>query len=163
MKRPSKSQEQSIERLLYERPGHLIRRLQQIAVAIFLQETSRFSITPDQYAAVVAVCVFPGVDQLRLANTIGIDRTTIGGLIDRLEAKDLVLRKISTRDRRSKQLFPTDAGKRLMADISDAVDRAQSRILAPLNAQERRTFLRTLSQLVSSHNEVTRTSKEGPE
>lgn len=156
MKRQEKTPEPSIERLLYDQPGHSIRRLQQIAVSIFLKETSGFSITPDQYAAIAALYVFPGVDQLTLANAIGIDRTTISGLIDRLQAKGLVIRKISEADRRAKLLFLTAAGIRLLANIGGAVDRAQERILSPLSAQERKVFLKTMDRLVSSHNELTR-------
>ena len=36
-------------------PGHYIRRLQQIAVALFLEETAEFGITPVQFAALQAV------------------------------------------------------------------------------------------------------------
>ena len=50
---------------LDELPGHYIRRLQQIAVAIFLQETEATGITPVQYAALQMVCNQPGIDQRR--------------------------------------------------------------------------------------------------
>ena len=71
-------------------PGHHIRRLQQIAVAIFLQETEAFSITPIQYAAMGVLQKNPHLDQKTLAQTIGQDTSTMGGVIDRLEARYLV-------------------------------------------------------------------------
>ena len=40
---------------IYGRPGHLIRRLHQIAVAIFMSETKDFNITPVQYSQSSAV------------------------------------------------------------------------------------------------------------
>ena len=46
--------------LIYDQPGHLIRRLQQIAVALFMAETKEFDITPIQYAALLAVRLHPG-------------------------------------------------------------------------------------------------------
>ena len=73
-------------------PGYLIRRLQQIAVAVFLQETEACNITPVQYAALQTVQRSPGIDQRSLARTIGFDTSTIGGVIDRLEARGLVQR-----------------------------------------------------------------------
>jgi len=46
-------------------PGHYIRRLQQIAVAVFLQATEAHGVTPVQYAALNQVARTPGVDQQR--------------------------------------------------------------------------------------------------
>ena len=40
---------------IYGRPGHLVRRLQQIAVSIFMSETGGFNMTPVQYSALLAV------------------------------------------------------------------------------------------------------------
>ena len=57
----SKASSQSIE--LPQMPGHLIRRLQQIAVAIFLQETGSSGLTPVQYAALQAVANRPVTDE----------------------------------------------------------------------------------------------------
>ena len=71
---------------LENQPGYLIRRLQQIAVAIFLDETQGHGVTPVQYAALYAAQRQPGLDQRSLAATIGFDTSTIGGVIDRLEA-----------------------------------------------------------------------------
>jgi DNA-binding MarR family transcriptional regulator len=144
------------EQLLHRKPGYLIRRLQQMAVSIFLEETAEFDVTPVQYAAIAAVCVFPGIDQLRLANAIGFDRTTISGVVDRLEAKGLVVRKVSGRDRRAKLLFATAAGSQLLKEIQEATDRVQHRILAPLSRPEQKTFLEFLNRLVLSHNDSSR-------
>ena len=60
-------------------PGHDIRRLHQISVAIFMQETEAFGVTPVQYAALQAVGLQPGMDQRTLARTIGFDTSTIAG------------------------------------------------------------------------------------
>ena len=40
---------------LIEMPGHLIRRLQQISFALFLDQAKAFDVTPVQYAALVAI------------------------------------------------------------------------------------------------------------
>ena len=63
-------------------PGFHIRRLQQIAVAVFLEETQASGITPVQYAALTAVGRQQGIDQRTLARTIGFDTSTIGSVID---------------------------------------------------------------------------------
>ncbi|MGY3292140.1 hypothetical protein ACVWWP_005207 [Bradyrhizobium sp. LM3.6] len=65
-------------------PGHLARRFQQIAVAVFLAEVgdAGFDLTPVQYAALATIKANPGLDQVTLAGLIAYDRTTITGVID---------------------------------------------------------------------------------
>ncbi|NDF44842.1 MAG: MarR family transcriptional regulator, partial [Betaproteobacteria bacterium] len=40
---------------LTDLPGHYIRRLQQIAVGVFMEETQDFGVTPVQFAALNAL------------------------------------------------------------------------------------------------------------
>lgn len=137
-------------------PGHYIRRLQQIAVALFLEETSELGLTPVQYAAMQAVAQQPLMDQRSLARTIGFDTSTIGGVVDRLEARGWLLRQASPSDRRVRLLTLTDAGQRLLAEVLPGVLRAQERILAPLPARDRPRFMAMLSTLVQANNELSR-------
>ncbi|WP_310459908.1 MarR family transcriptional regulator [Sphaerotilus sp.] len=131
-------------------PGHDIRRLHQIAVALFMAETEPFGVTPVQYAALQAVQNSPGLDQRTLARTIGFDTSTIAGVIDRLEARGLMLRSASAQDRRVRLLTLTEAGQQLLADVTPSMLRAQERILAPLPTQERGEFMRMLAVLIAN-------------
>ncbi|MBI5259914.1 MAG: MarR family transcriptional regulator [Burkholderiales bacterium] len=137
-------------------PGHHIRRLQQIAVAIFLQETQDQGLTPVQYAALQALANAPGFDQRTLARTIGFDTSTMAGVIDRLEARGLVLRANSPDDRRVRLLSLTDAGRQLLLAAVPGMRRAQQRMLAPLPPAERAEFMRMLRVLVEANNELSR-------
>lgn len=141
---------------LDELPGHAIRRLQQIAVAIFLQETEPFGLTPVQFGALQAVSRSPGVDQRTLAGTIGLDTSTTGGVIDRLEARGLLRRNPSSTDRRVRLLTPTDEGVALLDAIYPAMLRAQERMLEPLPKAQRQEFMRMLRVLVEANNELSR-------
>ena len=142
--------------VLGELPGHYIRRLQQIAVGVFMEETQAFGLTPVQFAALNAVDSLPGIDQSTLAAGIGFDTSTIGGVIDRLEARGWVERRVSPQDRRVRQLFVTPSGRQLLEEVQVSVLRTQERILAPLNAQEQQTFLRMLKTLVEANNDASR-------
>jgi MarR family transcriptional regulator, lower aerobic nicotinate degradation pathway regulator len=137
-------------------PGHHIRRLHQIAVAIFLQETDAYGLTPVQYAAIQAVANTPGFDQRTLAGVVGFDTSTIGGVIDRLEARGLVTRSASLNDRRVRLLRLTDAGRALLEAIIPSMLRAQERMLEPLPKRERTEFMRMLRVLVEANNELSR-------
>ncbi len=137
-------------------PGHYIRRLQQIAVAIFLDESREFEVTPVQYAALQAISDTPGIDQRTLARRIGFDASTMGGVIDRLDARGLVLRSASDTDRRVRLLTLTDAGRALTQAVVPTMLRAQERILAPLPGADRVLFMAMLRQLVEANNDLSR-------
>lgn len=142
-------------------PGHHIRRLQQIAVAIFLQETEASGITPVQFAALQTICNQPGLDQRTLARTIGFDTSTIAGVIDRLEARGLVQRNASPEDRRVRLLTITAEGARVLSEVQPAMQRAQVRMLDPLSKAERAEFMRMLRTLVLANNELSRAPSDG--
>ena len=99
----SRSQAHSL--VLGDLPGHYIRRLQQIAVGVFMEETQDSGITPVQFAALNAITAQPGIDQSSLAAGIGFDTSTIGGVVDRLEARGWVQRRVLPEDRRVRQRF----------------------------------------------------------
>ncbi len=142
-------------------PGHHIRRLQQIAVAIFLQETEAHGITPVQYAALQAVHNSPGIDQRTLARSIGFDTSTIAGVVDRLEVRGLMQRNASSEDRRVRLLTLTAAGRELLDAVVPSMLQAQQRMLEPLPRAERGEFLRMLRVLVEANNELSRAPSEG--
>jgi DNA-binding MarR family transcriptional regulator len=145
---------------LDELPGHHIRRLQQIAVALFLQETEAFGLTPVQFAALQGVAAAPGVDQRTLARAIGLDTSTTGGVVDRLEARGLLLRSANPDDRRVRLLSLTPAGAALLHDVTPAMLRAQQRILEPLPAHEQGVFMDMLRRLVTANNALSRAPSE---
>jgi len=137
-------------------PGHHIRRLQQIAVAVFLQETESSGLTPVQYAVLQGAANAPGVDQCTLAGAIGLDTSTMATVIDRLEARGLMQRSASQGDRRVRLLTLTDAGRSELVAVLPAMQRAQERILQPLTPAERAAFMRMLRTLVDANNGLSR-------
>lgn len=145
---------------LDELPGHYIRRLQQIAVAIFLQEAEAQGVTPVQYAALQTVRNQPGIDQRGLARAIGFDTSTIAAVIDRLEARGLLQRTIAPDDRRVRLLTLTAEGQRVLEAVIPAMRRAQERMLEPLPRAERAEFMRMLKQIVTANNELSRAPSE---
>lgn len=144
------------DRRFNQKPGHLIRRLQQISFALFMEETRSFAITPVQYSALIAVDNHPGIDQTALCKLIAFDRSTIGDVVRRLEKKKLLKRLNGALDRRTKSLTITPAGRRVIRNIEPAVQATQRLILAPLKPGERGAFIRTLALLVRRDDEVGR-------
>jgi MarR family transcriptional regulator, lower aerobic nicotinate degradation pathway regulator len=141
---------------VYAAPGYLFRRMQQIAVSIFIEECKAHDLTPVQYAALIAIHTHPGIDATRLSAVIAFDRSTLGNVIERLESKALVERKPSREDRRIKLLYLTRFGAALLREIMPSVDRAQARMLQPLKASDRKMLMTLLTQLVDLNNEASR-------
>jgi MarR family transcriptional regulator, lower aerobic nicotinate degradation pathway regulator len=141
---------------VYAAPGYLFRRMQQIAVAIFIEECKDFDLTPVQYAALVAISTHPGIDATRLSAVIAFDRSTLGSVIERLETKHYIERKAAPEDKRVKLLYLTKGGVNLLRDITPSVDRAQARMLQPLKPADRKMLLALLEQLVDLNNEASR-------
>ncbi|MHA7878962.1 MAG: MarR family winged helix-turn-helix transcriptional regulator [Saccharospirillum sp.] len=139
-------------------PGHLIRRFQQAAVAIFHTEVGRlgYDLTPVQYAALAELREHPGIDQITLAGLIAYDRTTIGGVVDRLVQKGWLARAISPKDRRARVLHLTEEGHLALAQIRPAVENAQAIMLKGLSEEESKVFQRLLIQATSAINGLSR-------
>jgi len=147
---------------LYAMPGHLIRRTQQIALGLFQEECGSFDLTSVQYAALHVIEQFPGIDATSISGLIAFDRPTIGGVIDRLEAKGWVERKPAPDDRRIKLVTLTPAGAKLLKRAEGPVARVQERLVAPLSPAERKTFVQLLAKLVDLNNESSRAPRREP-
>ncbi|NQU71531.1 MAG: MarR family transcriptional regulator [Rhodospirillales bacterium] len=141
---------------LSDRPGHLIRRLHQIHVAMFLEECAAYSLTPVQYAVMTVLAHRPGMDQISIASEAAIDRTNVADVLSRLEERGIVSRQISPTDRRMKLAVLTDEGARITRDMEVAMQRAQDRFLSPLPADRRGEFMKLLADLVEANNAFSR-------
>ncbi len=82
-----------------------------------------------QASLLAYVCEFGANTQTTLAERMGLGRAATGTVIDQLEARDLLERMPDPEDRRVWLIAPTDAGRSLVARISeiDTVVREQLR------------------------------------
>lgn len=132
--------------------GHLVRRLHQISTQHFAARAlaAGIDLTPVQFAALDALNANPGIDQARVAELAGSDRVTTGGVIDRLVAKGLVARRVSTLDRRARELHLTDAGKATFEALLPEIRSVQESLLRGLSAEERATLVGLLRKAIAS-------------
>ncbi len=144
-------------------PGHLIRRLNQIAVAQFMDKMASLDVdlTPVQFSALCAVQSHPGIDQASIAGLIAYDRATLGKVIDRLEAKGMVSRTVSRHDRRAREVTLTQIGEELLKQVHPVVMAAQSEILTGLDTAEQLTFVSLLQKTILAGNEHSRAPQRG--
>jgi DNA-binding MarR family transcriptional regulator len=133
---------------LYRRPGFMIRRCHQIAAAIFADECREFDLTTTQYGILYVLDRQPGVDQISLARLLGLDRSTTGMVVGRLEERQLLRRAVDPADKRKRLLELTPAGEKLLTRVQPVVRRAQERLFAPFSAEEREILVKLLDRLI---------------
>lgn len=132
-------------------PGHLFRRLHQLAVSRFTLEMENVGLTPIQWAALLTTLQRPGLDQSTLSREICIDTSTIAGVIDRLESRGLIQRKASPDDRRQRLLYVTEEGQALLTQANVAVMETQEWLMEPLTAGERASFMALMLRVLRAH------------
>lgn len=134
-------------------PGHLVRRLHQISVAVFSEQLQPLGLTPLQFAVLSSVARHPGLDQRSLARRVALDASTTGGVVDRLQARGALHRQLSPEDRRVRLLHLTDEGHALLAQALGPVQAVQDQLLAPLSTAQQQQFIGLLNTLLQGHQD----------
>jgi DNA-binding MarR family transcriptional regulator len=129
----------------YQMPGHLIRRSKQKSTAAFMDAFAEFDVTPIQFAVLHVLQIMPGLDRSELCELVGLDNSTIGGVLARLKTRKLLLQHV---EGRRHLLTSTPAATALLARMAKTMPEVQAAILHPLTARERQQLVRLLSKLV---------------
>ena len=143
-------------KVIWSRPGFLIRRLHQIHMAIFLKECTKEKVTPIQWGILTIIVTQPGVGHIEIADELGLDRSNVANVVNRLIRRGLVKQTIHKTDRRKKFISITAAGREVMKTFEPKARRAQRKLLDLLSSTERREFMNTLSRLVEHNNGLSR-------
>lgn len=128
-------------------PGHLIRRAQQRAVDLFMDEVGEDGPTPRQFAVLLNVYQNDGINQTDLVRLSGIDRSTLTEILRRLASRGLIQRRRLKKDQRTNVLSTTAAGIRALETAFEAVARSQDRIMESVPPARRAEALELLSLL----------------
>lgn len=145
---PSSSQD-PLSLDLYDQPGHLIRRAQQIASQLF-RDVLGPDVTPVQYAILRMLQESPGIDQVTLARLVALDNSTAADIAARLESKGWIHREILPR--RQRRLSLTSEGEAMLASFVPNVHELRERMLSALEPREQVEFKRLLRKFVQLHD-----------
>ena len=127
--------------------GFLLSKSYQRACLLFKEEFEGYDLTPQQFGLLGFLWQEDGVTQAELSAKSQIDRTTMGGIVDRLEKEGLVERFNHPDDRRAFQVFLTDKGKSLEDELSIVANRVINKVNAPLTTSEQATLIRLLEKI----------------
>ena len=127
--------------------GYHLRRAQIAVFQHFTQSMADADITPGQFGVLTVIEANPGLSQTQLGQALGIDRSSIVGVIDRLEQRGLVIRAPSPLDRRSHALRLSPEGASLTRELVLKVRAHERDIAQALSEEERRLLLDLLKRV----------------
>jgi DNA-binding MarR family transcriptional regulator len=102
------------------------------------------------------------MDQASLGGVSALDRTTIIVVLSKLEERSLLTRSQSDKDKRSKIVEITHAGRVLVRAVLPYVQQAQERILEPLSSRERKQLQALLKKMAEANNRLSRAPHKLP-
>jgi DNA-binding MarR family transcriptional regulator len=128
-------------------PGLLGYRLRLAQQAVFRDFSATVSdLPPGRVGILLLIEANPGVTQSRLAHAVGLDRSTLVGVLHALEARALLERRRG-RDRRTNGLWLTRGGRALVARLKQRIRVHERRVAARLTSAERAQLLLLLEKL----------------
>lgn len=133
-------------------PTHLSLRFRQVCLSLQDEAIAEFGLRPLHCGVLMELRHHAeGIDQTRLAATLGRDQTTVSQNVDELATLGVVERRVPPDDRRARIVLLTDAGRALQQRLAPTLAALQARILAPLGPQDAETLLTLLVRLVEAH------------
>ena len=105
-------------------------------------------VTPGQFGVLAIIDANPGLNQSELGQAMGVDRSTVVAVIDRLEGRGLVVRDPSPKDRRSYALRLSDTGARFLQELVPVVEQYDRQAAKALTDKEVETLVDLLRRLV---------------
>jgi DNA-binding MarR family transcriptional regulator len=144
-------------------PVHLLHRAAQCAEMIYHAEVHLSGLTSRQLAVLMTVAQDEGLSQTAVVDRTGIDRTTVGEMLRRLQRKGLLQRRRTREDARAYAVKLTDEGRRVLHTAEPLAETVDERILEPLSGTRRAQFIGALQTIASilqrtSHKTVAKTA-----
>lgn len=133
--------------LLPELVGYNLRKAQIAVFQNFQAAVSPHDITPGQFGVLTLIRENSGLSQSELGTAVGIDRSTMVAVIDRLESRGLVVRAPSPRDRRSYALRLSPEGERLLDDVVPRIRAHEKTMTKDLSRHEVQALITLLAKV----------------
>jgi DNA-binding MarR family transcriptional regulator len=124
--------------------GYRLRLAQQTVFRDFAKTVVELS--PGRVGILLLIDANPGVTQSRLAHAVGLDRSTMVGLVDTLEERSLIERRRGE-DRRTNGLWLTRPGRGLLVRLKKRIEQHERRVAGRLTAAERDQLIALLEKL----------------
>lgn len=112
--------------------GYTLSKIAQEMDRRFSESLSSYAIDSRDYGILLTLVNHDSMTQINISETMLIDRTTVGQLIDTLESKGFVKRQQNPKDRRQNLIVLTNEGKTLVAKMWQEMHQVEQGVIANL-------------------------------
>jgi DNA-binding MarR family transcriptional regulator len=127
--------------------GYNCRRAYLNILPMFLKRMEKYELRPVDYTVITLINTNPSLTQKRLSQAINVSPPNLATLLDRLEARGLVMRQRNPADKRSQTLVLTAEGRALCRKADKTVSDLESEATSMLTDEERTELLRLLQKI----------------
>ena len=131
--------------------GYQLRMAQVALFKDFSQGPGVEDVSPGLFGVLVIIEANPDLKQSELARATHLDRSTVVTVIDNLEKRGLVERRVALHDRRSNAIRLTEAGAVLLKKLKRQVAAHEKRLLQNFSPEEHQTFIALLQKVFPEH------------
>ncbi|MDU8925797.1 MarR family transcriptional regulator [Alisedimentitalea sp. MJ-SS2] len=125
--------------------GYHVKRAMSVLQADLNATLKPFGLRMVTYSALVMIVDNPGMRQTQLADALAIERPNLVVILDQLEERGLISRDKVPTDRRAYALNPTEQGRALCAEATDANRADEDRLLAGLSKEQRAAVIAAMN------------------
>jgi DNA-binding MarR family transcriptional regulator len=127
--------------------GFHLRIAQTASFQAFVKEAREVDLSPGRFATLMLIGRNPGISQTALASANGRDKSTLTPILEDLERRGFIVREKMKTDRRSYQLTLTDAGKKMLDQLTACAKRHDDNLDRIIGAKDRVKFLKILQKI----------------
>jgi DNA-binding MarR family transcriptional regulator len=132
--------------------GYSLRRTQSAVFGDFAATFAKAgeALTPGEFGLLVLVERNAGLSQMALARALGIDRSTLVPILNRLQGRGLLVRRASPTDGRTHALGLTPLGEKALGRFAKLVKAHEKRIASGLSSVEMLKLIELLEKVRAS-------------
>jgi DNA-binding MarR family transcriptional regulator len=130
--------------------GFLLSDVARLLRRVYDRRVEHLGLTRSQWRVLVHLYRREGCSQTELASILEIEKPTLGGLIDRLEANGWVARRADPGDLRAKRIVLTERVRPVIEDMERLANEVHVEALAGVSADDSAKLLQTLFAMKSN-------------
>ena len=136
--------------------NYLLTGAQHTVFQYMKKNLAQFDITPIQYGVLGCIWEFDMHNPKDIAAHLGVENSTISGILERMENKGLIRRMIDSTDRRYIYIELTDVSRELEVPVRRVVTEVDRKVLEIFNGEEeaalknalRRLYMQSIEEII---------------